>query len=95
MRVVVESGEHVFLDFLGGDRLFFPFSFVLLLFVGSFGKGEGGGRFPYFACRAATDTFLELGMACKPELLKEKKGNHSERWMISGQETVFCWVSVP
>jgi hypothetical protein len=34
------------------------------------------------------DTFLELGVACKPEL-QGKKGGHSERWMISGQETVF------
>jgi hypothetical protein len=43
--------------------------------------------------RAATDTFLQLVITCKPEL-QGKKGDHSERWMISGQETVFCWVSV-
>jgi hypothetical protein len=78
MRVIVESGEQGFLDIVvGGGSFFFfffssPFSFVLLLFVGSFGKGEGGGWFPYFACEQQHTPSLSLESRVK-QSFKERK----------------------
>jgi hypothetical protein len=74
--VVVDSGGQGFLDFLGGDRLFF-FLFLLcpliLLFVGSFGERRRGWAVSIYCVQAAADTFLELGMACKPQLQEKRK----------------------
>jgi hypothetical protein len=92
MRVIVESGEQGFLDFLGRQAFFFfffsPFFFCAASICGVLWERRRGWVVSILCVRAATDTFLELGMACKPEL-QGKKGGHSERWMISGQETAF------
>jgi hypothetical protein len=83
MRVVVESGEQGFLDFLGETGFCFfssPFSFVPLLFVGSFGKGERGGWFPYLACELQWTPSLSLELRVNQSFKERKAATVKDGW---------------